>query len=217
MALSAGVDIELPATVGLRRAAARRRSPTAAIDEAVVDAAVARVLRMKFRLGLFERPYVEPPPRGDLADARGRRGARPRRTLARRSLVLVENDGILPLVAETGADRGHRADRRQRPRPARRLQPTCVHMETLARDARQRDERRSACRATTQIGSTSTSWPGRRTILDAHRDRLAGAAVSHARGGRASATATDARDRRGGRRGARTPTSRSSCSASGPG
>jgi beta-glucosidase len=52
---------------------------------------------MKFRLGLFDRPYVDQPRR-----AHCRSGADETRIagdLARRSLVLVENNGILPLAA----------------------------------------------------------------------------------------------------------------------
>ena len=53
---------------------------------------------MKFRLGLFERPYVDVP--GDAAlDDLAADEARAARTLAERSIVLVENDGVLPLAA----------------------------------------------------------------------------------------------------------------------
>ncbi len=65
------------------------------IDPAIVDSAVARVLRAKFQLGLFEHPYVTPsdfpPP-----------GAPEHRQLAYRaaqeSIVLLKNsDNVLPL------------------------------------------------------------------------------------------------------------------------
>ena len=46
-------------------------------------------------------------------------------------MALVENDGTLPLAPDLAPDRRHRADRRQRPRPARRLRPPAPH-----RDAR---------------------------------------------------------------------------------
>ena len=66
LALAAGVDAELPRTaaygVPLEAAIADGR-----IDDGLLDATVARVLRMKFRLGLFERPYI---------DGAGRVGAR---------------------------------------------------------------------------------------------------------------------------------------------
>ena len=65
------------------------------IDREVVDSAVARVLRAKFELGLFEHPYVA---REDSDPV----GSQEHRDLARRaareSIVLLKNDGdILPL------------------------------------------------------------------------------------------------------------------------
>ena len=57
LALVAGVDAELPRTVvfgsPLETALADGR-----ISDAALDANVARVLRLKFRLGLFDQPYV---------------------------------------------------------------------------------------------------------------------------------------------------------------
>ena len=65
------------------------------VADSVIDAAVSRVLLAKFQLGLFEEPYVHP----DTAAAAS--GAPEHRALAREaaraSLVLLENDGLLPL------------------------------------------------------------------------------------------------------------------------
>jgi beta-glucosidase len=63
----------------------------------VVDAAVRRVLRVKFELGLFERPYVEPV---DAASTNGRaEHVALAREAARASLVLLKNaHGRLPLA-----------------------------------------------------------------------------------------------------------------------
>jgi beta-glucosidase len=100
MSIAAGMDNELPTTSGfagpLRDALADGR-----LDPAVVDLAVERTLRLKLRLGLFERPYVETPTPDELAaiEAEERRLAL---DLARRSLVLVENDGLLPLRSDVG-------------------------------------------------------------------------------------------------------------------
>ena len=129
MALRAGMDNELPTTAAfgdpLRQAVQDGR-----VDVGLIDLAVERTLRLKFRLGLFDRPYVEPPTPVELAalDAVEQGLAR---DLARRSMTLVENDGTLPLSPDRRPDRRHRADRRQRPRPARRLRPPAPH-----RDAR---------------------------------------------------------------------------------
>ena len=57
MALKAGVDVDLGAIAyGTLDEAVKNGK----IDEAFVDKAVRRVLRMKFEMGLFEHPYVEP-------------------------------------------------------------------------------------------------------------------------------------------------------------
>jgi beta-glucosidase len=60
------------------------------VSVAVIDAAVTRVLRAKFELGLFEQPYVEP------AQAAARAGHADHRALAleaaRASIVLLRND-----------------------------------------------------------------------------------------------------------------------------
>ena len=75
----------------------------------IIDAAVARVLRAKFELGLFEQPYVDP---GAAAAANGSVEHRAlAREAARESIVLLKNDNrVLPLaktirsIAVVGAD-----------------------------------------------------------------------------------------------------------------
>jgi beta-glucosidase len=66
------------------------------LDEAEIDAAVRRILRLKFELGLFENPRAP-----DLQRQRAVLGAAEHVELnlevARRSLVLLRNDGVLPL------------------------------------------------------------------------------------------------------------------------
>ncbi|WP_225336464.1 beta-glucosidase BglX [Halomicrobium urmianum] len=79
------------------------------VDEALVDDAVRRVLRVKFRLGLFEDPYryFDDEREASVALADEHRTAA--RAVARESTVLLENDGdLLPLdgdedVAVVGA------------------------------------------------------------------------------------------------------------------
>jgi beta-glucosidase len=92
LALEAGVDVELPTTVAygdpLAQAVAEGR-----VNGDLVDRSVARILRLKFELGLFERPYVELE-RAHRMHADDRTLAR---EIARSSLVLLQNDGILPL------------------------------------------------------------------------------------------------------------------------
>ena len=54
---------------------------------------------MKFRLGLFERPYVELPTEAAFEELAAEE-SRAARALAERSLVLLENDGVLPLAPD---------------------------------------------------------------------------------------------------------------------
>jgi beta-glucosidase len=95
LALEAGIDLELPQAdcyhEGLK-AAFRNGS----LSEKLLDAAVARVLRLKFKLGLFENPYaaVESQPR-TVESAVHRKLAL---EIAKKSMVLLKNDGdLLPL------------------------------------------------------------------------------------------------------------------------
>lgn len=66
------------------------------VPEAAVDEAVRRVLAIKRKLGLFEDPFARLDPASCEADSLPRH--RPlAREAARKSIVLLENDGILPL------------------------------------------------------------------------------------------------------------------------
>lgn len=97
LAVSAGLDVELPTeySYGAVLAGEVRRG---AIDVALVDASVERILRTKFDLGLFEDPY--PRQTIDLAPVADR-GEQLSRELADRSVVLLENRGLLPLTGPT--------------------------------------------------------------------------------------------------------------------
>jgi beta-glucosidase len=93
-ALTAGVDVELPEPEGYATLAADLKAGR--IGQALVDQAVARVLRAKFLLGLFEHPYVEatsPEPERAADHALARRAAQ-------EAIVLLKNEGgILPIDA----------------------------------------------------------------------------------------------------------------------
>jgi len=94
-ALRAGVDVELPRSdtydTPLRDGLEHGLVALAAIDQAVL-----RVLQLKFGLGLFERPFVDVPDVSTLANlalAEDELGLE----LALESIVMVENNGVLPL------------------------------------------------------------------------------------------------------------------------
>lgn len=69
---------------------------TGEVPESVIDAAVHRILRLKFQLGLFERPYTDE----KLAERIILREDFRAITLevAQKSMVLLKNDGLLPLT-----------------------------------------------------------------------------------------------------------------------
>jgi beta-glucosidase len=68
------------------------------VDIQTVDIAVARVLTSKFELGLFEQPSVDADRALSMTNTAAHRELA--RDIARRSLVLLRNDGTLPLRHE---------------------------------------------------------------------------------------------------------------------
>jgi len=114
LALEAGVDVELPTgDAYLEPLAARVRAGQ--VDERYVDRAVLRALSQKEELGLLDPEAFEdePPAVVELDSPRHRDVAR---RLAEKSVVLLANDGVLPLVRGTQAPRrvaviGPNADR----------------------------------------------------------------------------------------------------------
>ncbi|MFJ6569207.1 glycoside hydrolase family 3 N-terminal domain-containing protein [Streptomyces sp. NPDC091292] len=94
-ALGAGVDMEMVSTTFADHG--RELLARGALTEARLDDAVARVLRLKLRLGLFERPYVDESAAVTEPTASTRAAAR---DAAVRCMVLLKNEGhTLPLAA----------------------------------------------------------------------------------------------------------------------
>jgi beta-glucosidase len=93
LALEAGVDLDM--ADGLYREHLVTHVSSGRVPIETIDQAVRRVLRLKFRLGLFERPYAE---RNHFTDTQPdtERGA-VALALATRSIVLLRNDGTLPI------------------------------------------------------------------------------------------------------------------------
>ncbi len=93
LALKAGVDVDLPEGAGFKDLARSVREGH--VPQAAVDDAVRRLLTMKFNAGLFDNPWP------DLAKAQksnGAQGVALARLAAERSLVLLKNNGALPLA-----------------------------------------------------------------------------------------------------------------------
>lgn len=95
-AILAGVDMDMMS--GFYDAHLADEVKAGRVPQAVVDEAVRRVLRVKFRLGLFDRPDVDPgAPAPATPEARA-----VARAVARESMVLLQNrDSTLPLKAGT--------------------------------------------------------------------------------------------------------------------
>lgn len=92
-AVTAGVDVDLggDAYTSLCHAV-----QSGQVDEAVIYTAVCRVLRMKFEMGLFEHPYVDP--KMAARKVRSRESIESARKIAQASITLLENkNSILPL------------------------------------------------------------------------------------------------------------------------
>ncbi|MCP1559921.1 UNVERIFIED_ORG: beta-glucosidase [Methylobacterium sp. SuP10 SLI 274] len=93
-ALAAGVDMDMTSGLFLRHLPEEVRAGR--VSEGAVDAAVRRVLRLKFGLGLFDRPVIDPDGAEEkLVRPETRRLAR---DAARASLVLLQNrEDLLPI------------------------------------------------------------------------------------------------------------------------
>lgn len=103
------------------------------IEEKQIDDAVRRVLRLKFELGLFEDPRAPDPERQ--AQVIGCRAhADLNLETARRSLVLLRNEGILPLEGGLTSDGTGRAGSRDRPRTIAVIGPNADSTQAMLGD-----------------------------------------------------------------------------------
>jgi beta-glucosidase len=112
-AIEAGVDIELPDPEANKTLVQLVKDGK--VSEATLNQAVARNLRAKFLLGLFENPYVDPERTARVTNSAAHRALAAE--AARRSITLLKNEGnVLPLdrarlrtlaVIGPNADRAH--------------------------------------------------------------------------------------------------------------
>jgi beta-glucosidase len=100
LALNAGVDMEMVSRLYNQNGSQLLQERK--LSQAAIDEAVRRILRIKFRLGLFERPYVdESLEKTAFLTAESRAVAR---EIAARSMVLLKNDReTLPLSKSIGS------------------------------------------------------------------------------------------------------------------
>lgn len=99
-AFAAGLDVVFQAEWGQHRPylEAFRRG---LIPDSTIDRSVRRVLRAKFELGLFEHPYVGLDSAATSSRDAGHRALA--REAARQSIVLLRNQGVLPLDSAIGS------------------------------------------------------------------------------------------------------------------
>ena len=91
--VTAGVDVDLGGDAYTNLCHAVQSGQ---MDKAVIDTAVCRVLRMKFEMGLFEHPYVEP--KIAAKTVRRKEHIELARKIAQSSITLLKNENsILPL------------------------------------------------------------------------------------------------------------------------
>lgn len=108
LALRAGIDVELPSAKAYNGALGEAVE-AGRIDETLLDRALRRVLRQKAAFGMLDADYSPVPPAltgADLDDLDGLRGSirldppenrELARQIAEQAVVLVHNDGLLPL------------------------------------------------------------------------------------------------------------------------
>lgn len=88
-----GLDVEWPDGACYRKLPGEVRAGR--VPRKVLDESVRRVLRVKEKVGLFANPYANPSLAGALSDSPGQRALA--REAARKTFVLLKNNGILPL------------------------------------------------------------------------------------------------------------------------
>ena len=184
IALDAGVDVELPGTDCYGEPLIEGIQ-SGKIDLDIVDTSVRRVLRSKFELGLFESPFVDP----DTIRTDTGHDAGLARRIAEKSIVLLANDGALPISPDTGtiAVIGPNAD------DSRNLfgdYTYPAHIEALAE--MQHGDNVFGVPFTGEV-SAEGSMKQARSVLEAMRDRF-GEKVEYARGCDVNSTSRDGFD-----------------------
>lgn len=93
MSLNSGVDVDLG---GKSYQSLISAVNNGTLDVSVIDSAVSRILKIKFKMGLFENPYVDP--EKAVFNIRNVKHVEFARKVARQSIILLKNEGeTLPL------------------------------------------------------------------------------------------------------------------------
>lgn len=99
--ISAGIDmVMVPYDAARFQAAVRAGLEAGTIEGVRVDDAVARILRVKFELGLFETPMPPPGHAADVGSAANRQLARS--AAAASAVLLKTSTGVLPVASDSG-------------------------------------------------------------------------------------------------------------------
>lgn len=98
LALKAGLDMDLGGNAYGKNL--QKALEEGSITKDDLDRAVANVLRLKFRMGLFENPYVSPEKAKQVV--RSKEHKELAREVAREGIVLLKNEGVLPLKKSIG-------------------------------------------------------------------------------------------------------------------
>lgn len=97
-ALKAGLDMDLGGNAFGKNL--KKAYEESLITMADLDRAVGNVLRLKFQMGLFENPYVSPELAKKLVHSKEHKELA--RQVAREGVVLLKNEGVLPLSKHIG-------------------------------------------------------------------------------------------------------------------
>ncbi|MCI6886149.1 MAG: glycoside hydrolase family 3 C-terminal domain-containing protein [Lachnospiraceae bacterium] len=97
LAKKAGTDTEIPVGDAFRQLPKYVRSGQ--LDEKLIDESVRRVLKVKFEYGLFEHPYIDEEKVLEAMNNAEKNALSEK--IAAESIVLLKNEGVLPLKKET--------------------------------------------------------------------------------------------------------------------
>ena len=100
LAIEAGSDMDMEGRVYIE--ALKKLVEEGSVDESLVDDAVRRILRVKFRLGLFDDPYKYLNPEREKNEILSEENLAATREVAKKSIVLLKNQNELLPLSKSG-------------------------------------------------------------------------------------------------------------------